>query len=138
MAAKRKLIWLGAALAILLLCAAAVWFLWPAGPSITVETYERLRPGMSRSEVEGMLGGPGGTRQGFVLWMDNRTCFMGPGEDLLNENREQPGIKYWYHDTGIVVVRFDDDDCVAAKQFLSVPESSRRQRLRKLREWFGW
>jgi hypothetical protein len=138
MASKRTRRWLGAALAAPVLCAAAVWFLWPAGEPITVETYQRLRPGMSRGEAEDVLGGPGRTRQDFVLWLDNRSPVSGPGEDLLNGHRDEPGITYWYQDTGIVVVRFDADDRVADTQFLTVRESTLRQRFHRLRGWLGW
>jgi hypothetical protein len=93
---------------------------------------------MSRREAEDVLGGPGGTRQDFVLWLDNRSPVMGPGEDLLNERRDEPGIKYWYEDSGIVVVRFDSDDRVADTEFLTVRESTARQRYNRFREWLGW
>jgi hypothetical protein len=93
---------------------------------------------MSRSEVEAMLGSPGGTRQDLVLWMDNRNPVMGPGVDLLNKHRDQPGITYWYQDTGIIVLRFDTDNLVADKQFLQMRVSTSRQRITRLRERIGW
>lgn len=68
MALKRKLKWLGAAFAAVVLCDAAAWFLWPAGHlatprghHVTAETYEQLRLGMTQKEVEDLLGDPGGT-----------------------------------------------------------------------------
>jgi hypothetical protein len=137
MAPKRRRMWLGVVLAVLVLCAAAVWLLWPAGEPITVETYQGLLSGMTRGEVEALLGGPGKTRQDFVVWLNNRSPVMGPGEDLLNEHRDQPGIEYWYEDSGIVVVRFDAEDRVAGQQFLSVRESALRQRFHRLRQWLG-
>src|SRR5262245_19583197 len=128
MASKRTRRWLGAALAALVLCAAAAWLLWPAGEPITLETYQRLRPGMSRGEAEAVLGGPGRTRQDFVVWLNNRSPLEGPGEDLVNGRRDEPGIRYWFEDTGIVIVRFDSDDRVADTQLLTVRESTARQR----------
>jgi hypothetical protein len=143
MALKRKLRWVGAALAILALCAAAAWFLWPAGRPITAETYERLHPGMTRDEVEAMLGGPGRTGQDFSRWLNNRSPTIGTGSDLLNEqwlNGQwvRPWIKYWYQDNGIIIVRFDDDDRVADKQFLTVLVSTSRQMVIRLLERIGW
>jgi hypothetical protein len=140
MALKRKLKWLGATLASVLLWVAAIWFLWPAGvgDSITVKTYERLRAGMSRSEVEAMLGGPGGTRKDCTLWMDNRSPVVGHGVDLDNGYRDQPGIKYWYQDSGIIVLRFDSDNLVADKQFLQMRVSTSRQKIIRLLERIGW
>lgn len=129
--------WLGTAIAAVVLCAAAAWFLWPAGHPITVETYERLRPGMTRPEVEDVLGGPGGTRQDFSRWLNNRSPTIGSGTDLLNEHRDQPRIEYWYQDCGIIVLRFDSDK-VADKQFLQMRVSTPRQRVIRLRELIGW
>ena len=138
MTLKRRQKWLRAALVTLLLSCAAIWFLWPSSDSITVETYQRLRLGMSHSEVEAMLGGPGGTRQDFADWMDNRSPVEGLGVDLVNEHRDQPGIKYWYQDSGIIVLRFDSDKLVADKQFLGMRVSTVRQRFIRLGELIGW
>jgi hypothetical protein len=120
MTLKRKLRWLGAAVAALTLCAAVAWFPWPAVPPISVETYERVRPGMTRQEVEELLGGPGGMREDLVRWVDNRSPAFGPGSDLINGKRGVPGIRYWYQDSGIIIVEFDADNRVADKQFLWV------------------
>jgi hypothetical protein len=138
MASKRKLKWLGAASAALALCAAAAWLLRPAGAPITVETYERLRLGMTREEVEGGLGGPGGTRQDCVLWMNNRSPVNVAGSDLNNGQRGVPGIRYWYQDSGIIILRFDADNRVMEKQFQQVRVSTSRQRVNRLLERLGW
>lgn len=52
--------------ATLLLCTPAAWFMWPSGHAITAATYEQLRVGMTRDEVEDLLCGPGRTREDFV------------------------------------------------------------------------
>jgi hypothetical protein len=137
-ALRRKRSWLSAAIATLVLCAAAAWFLWPTGHRITVETYERLRPGMTRGEVEDALGGPGGTRQDFSRWLNNRSPTTGSGTDLLNEHRDQPGIEYWYQDGGVIILRFDSDGRLADTQFLQMRVSTSRQRVIRLRERIGW
>ena len=138
MALKRKLKWLGAASATLALCAAAAWLLLPSGPPITVETYEWLRLGMTREEAQGVLGGPGGSRQDCVLWMDNRSPVNVAGSDLDNGQRGVPGIRYWYQDSGIIVLRFDADNRVMDKQFQRVRVSTSRQRVNRLLERIGW
>jgi hypothetical protein len=134
----RKVKWPGAAITTLALCTAAAWFLWPAGRPITVETYERLRPGITRQAVEEVLGGPGGTRQDFCRWLNNRSPTTGSGTDLLNGQRAQPGIKYWYKDSGIIILRFDADSRVADKEFLQVRVSTSRQMIIRLLERMGW
>jgi hypothetical protein len=138
MTLKRKLKWLGAALATLVLCVAVAWFLWPDGHAITAETCERLRPGMTRAEVADLLGGPGGTRQDFCRWLNNRSPTTGSGTDLLNEHRNQPGIEYWYQDSGVIILRFDSDGRVADKEFLQMRVSTSRQRVIRLLERIGW
>jgi hypothetical protein len=70
--------------------------------------------------------------------MDNRSPVMGPGVDLLNEHQNQPGIEYWYQDSGVIILRFDSDDRVADKQFLQIRVSSARQRVVRLWERIGW
>jgi hypothetical protein len=142
-ALKRKMTWLGAMIAILALCATAAWFLWPADHPITVERYERIRHGMSRDEVEVMLDGPGATGQDFSRWLNNRSPTIGSGSDLLNlqwVNGQwvQPRIKYWYQDSGIIIVRFDDDDRIADKQFLTMRVSTSRQMVIRFLERIGW
>jgi hypothetical protein len=139
MALKRKLKWLGAVIATLVLCAAAAWILWPAaGQPITLATYEQFRPGMTREEVDGVLGCPGRTRNDFSVWMDNRSPTAGFGNDLLNEHRDQPGIEYWFQDTGVIILRFDSDNRIADKQFLTMRVSTSRQRVIRLMERYGW
>jgi hypothetical protein len=138
MTVKRKLRWLGAATGTLVLCAVAAWLLWPDGHRITAESYERLRPGMTRAEAQDLLGGPGSTRQDFSLWLNNRSPTTGYGTDLLNEHRNQPGIEYWYQDSGIIILRFDSEDRVADQQFLQVRVSTSRQSVNRLFERLGW
>jgi len=137
MALRRKWVWLAAAVAILVLCAAAAWFLWLDGRLITAETYERLRPAMTRAEAEDLLGGPGRTRQDFSDWLNNRSPTTGSGTDLLNEHRNDPGIEYWYQDSGVIILRFDSDGRVADKQFLQMDVSTARQWVIRMRERLG-
>jgi hypothetical protein len=52
---KRKLLALG----VLALLGAAAFVLWPRPNRVTRENYDRIRKGMSRAEVEAILGPPG-------------------------------------------------------------------------------
>jgi hypothetical protein len=142
MAWKRKLKWVWAVITVLYVCGATAWLLWlarhPTARPLPAETYERLSPGMTRAEAEELLGGPGGSRQEFSDWLNNRSPVVGAGTDLLNEHRNEPGIEYRYQDSGVIIVRFDSEDRVADKQFLRVSVSTSRQRVARLLERFGW
>jgi len=134
---KRKRSHLAAAFAVVLVCAAAAWCLWPANRPSMAEAYERLRLGMPHDEVERMLGGSGGTGDDLSRWLDNRTPEVWSGtEDLLNDH--QPGIEYWYSDNGVIVVRFDSGGRVADKQLLGISVSTVRQTFIRVREWMKW
>jgi hypothetical protein len=59
---RRKLLLLLAGLAVL---AVGVVVLWPRTDRITRENYDRIQPGMTRAEVEAILGPPGDYRTGL-------------------------------------------------------------------------
>ncbi|HVC99229.1 MAG TPA: hypothetical protein VND64_36530 [Pirellulales bacterium] len=138
MGSKLKPKWVGAAIATLIMCAVAIWLPWLGGHRINMQIYGNLSVGMTHAQVEELLGDSGGTRDDFVVWLNNRSPVMGPGVDLVNEFRDQPGIRYWYQDSGIVVIRFDSDNRIADKLFLSVTESTLSQKLRRFFERYGW
>jgi hypothetical protein len=56
---NRKLRWAAAGLALVALLAAGAFVMWPRPDRITRENYQRIRYGMSRGEVEAILGPPG-------------------------------------------------------------------------------
>jgi hypothetical protein len=136
MKSKRSL--LAVTVAVVLVCAAAAWCLWPANFPIMAEAYERLRIGMPHDEVESMLGGSGKTRDELVRWLDNRSPNVGTGTDLLNEHSHLAGIEYWYSDNGVIIVRFDSGGLVADKQLLGMTVSTARQKLIRVQEWMAW
>jgi hypothetical protein len=93
---------------------------------------------MTRAEAEELLGGPGGTSEEFVRWLNNRSPTIGSGTDLLNEHSNLPGIEYWYEDSGVIIVQFDAEGRVADKQFLGMRVSTSHQRIVRLLEGVGW
>jgi len=91
---SRKVKWAGA---ILLVGAAtgAGLFLWPRD-SITPETCQSLRHGMSREEVEGVLGAPG------------QSCDSGVAT-LRKEGVDVDMTSCWFGRQGAICVSYDDD-----------------------------
>ena len=84
-----------------------------------------------------MLGGPGGTRDEFSHWLNNRTITDEAGVDLVNEFRNQPGIEYWFSDGGVIIVQFDQGGQVYEKQLLGIWVSTARQGWNRWQEQIG-
>jgi hypothetical protein len=89
--------------ALLLGVAARQVFYLPGNPRITEANFERIKPGMSRAEVEAILGPPG----------DYRTQPVSP--DFLSIphklSRPRHGV-FWHSDEVEISVEFDLDDDV--------------------------
>src|SRR5262245_23034627 len=68
--------------------AAGAVVLWPRADRITLENYDRIRDGMTRAEVEAILGPPGDQRTG----LGEMFLQEGPGRPLrLGAGRLQEG-----------------------------------------------
>jgi hypothetical protein len=104
---RRKLL---AALAVGLavLAAAALWPRTPRGERVTRDNYDRLREGMSRAEVEAILGSPGDYRTGPSTLSQESTFFIievhgGSGEAHFSRP------VYWTTDTLEIVAYHHPD-----------------------------
>lgn len=93
-----------AALALGGVCA---WLIWPSR-ILTLKDYDGIRPGMTRDQVEGLLGRPGATS------LDD--------DWVESEPRDRPGIAYSYlfDGCGVFVVRFDAEGRVTEKEILNI------------------
>ncbi len=106
---RRKL--LPGALAVLVLAGVATFALWPSPHRVTRENCGRVREGMTRAEVEAVLGPPGDYRTGPVNF-DGGLVFDGgfvplkvtpitmPWESDVDDAR-------WAGDSAYLAVRFD-------------------------------
>jgi hypothetical protein len=101
MARKRRLLVL-AALAALALALAAAVVLWPQPSQVTRANYDNIKPGMTRRDVETLLGGPPGNYAGGPT---------GPAGDHyaeilsnLDECVREP--VWWQGDSATVAVHF--------------------------------
>src|SRR5262245_60905739 len=105
---KRK--WLRALAAVaVVLAAGTAYLLWPRTDRITPENYRHVQYGMSRQEVEAILGKPGDYRSGRTVH-DPPWIKMLPGEHF--EWAE------WEGDAGAAVVGYDSLGCVRRELFL--------------------
>jgi hypothetical protein len=90
----------------------AVWWFWPR-TLITAENFARLAPGMTRAEVEGILGGPAGDYSSRADDVCNRVSTVNP----------RPGVvtHWWGGNEVIILVDIGPDDRVAATDMLALP-----------------
>jgi hypothetical protein len=120
--------------------AVGVVVLWPTQPNrITQENCDRIKKGMSRAEVETILGPPGdyrtGPGQGVLAWDP-----ILDGTTRLNECTNRSN---WAGDTGWVSVEFDNGDgTVRASEFIEskrIAQGPLENLLwRAKRQWHRW
>jgi hypothetical protein len=135
----RRRLFLFAALAALGV-ASTVAFLWPR-PRVTKESYERIKLGMTRPEVEALLGGPPGdytsgprrpTDDKFVqdVREDVREIWLRPGGTMLLPRHER-----WQGDAGDLGVSFDPAGRALEKYFLPYEREKQTPLDYLLRSW---
>jgi hypothetical protein len=127
-----------ALLTTVVVCMAAAWVMWSGEQFENAGKFDKIQSGMEHASVEALLGGPGSSRQAFSIWLNNRSLTVGSGPDLLNEHRNEPGITYWYDDSGVIILQFDSEGAVANKQFLEIRVSTKRQQIIRWLERIGW
>jgi hypothetical protein len=119
--------------------AAGAVALWSRADRITRENFARLNTGMSRAEVEAILGPPG----------DYTTSPPGDmGEEIVRDTetgeRDAPGVDglLWIADAGIIEVTFDraGQACRTVFAPLAPAKQSRIDNLlwRARRQWRRW
>jgi hypothetical protein len=121
------------ALAVGLAVLAGALVLWPRPDRITRENFDRIRKGMSRAEVEAILGPPG----------DYRTILTEGANRVYFKNRPMASYeKVWKGNAGNVVVLIGFDG-VCYKAFLPTVaveqaplEYMRWRAERQLQRWF--
>lgn len=105
---------------------------------VTEDAYESIKRGASRREVGRVLGNShGDNRHEFTAWLNNRSPRIGQGSDLLNgTNREE--VEYWYQDSGVIIIDFDDKGRVVDKEFLHIDVSTVRQGIARTLQRYGF
>ena len=143
---KRKLKWLAIVLVVSLLGFGTALLLWPRD-RITVESWEKIRIGMTEDEVVEILGGPGMTDKedrmeylrlekelGRRPWAFADPTLVEPeGRGPLFWDR----IKIWTGRRGRIGIELDQDNHVRWKSFNGVRWINRGI-LDRLRDWLGW
>jgi hypothetical protein len=142
---KRKLLVVLAALAVVVAAGAVV--LWPRPERVTKENYDRIRAGMTRAEVEAILGPPGDYRTGHGEMDYGGTWLSDPGPGFALRTSWGPGesTKYlradWMGDSFGIVILIGQSGSVVHK--LGLPRRTPQGPLGNLlwrlkRQWRRW
>jgi hypothetical protein len=99
---------------------------WLRGPQINKDSFDQIKRGMTRQEVEAILKRPPGD------YTDRRVNRIA---DYAVCGAEIPEWSYreWIGDDGIIILAFDEEGRVGYTQFIAVdhwPERTYRERLR--------
>ena len=143
MAMKRKLKWTALVLAVLLLGFGTALLLWPRD-RITVESWQKIRIGMTEDEVAEILGGPSITgeeaRAEYVRLLNE----LGrPPYEIDDPWLEEPDdqrlvghrTRIWIGRRGAIGIELDQDNHVCWKGFHGVRWTNL---LDRLRDWLSW
>lgn len=132
---KRKLARFG--LVLLVLVVAAISFAWYTSPSrrINREAFERLHEGISKKEVEEILGPPGNHASARAFAIDPETGAIEQElKELILQMAQDPKSRetvIWASNSGAIFLRFEND--VARRlAYIEVAVSARD----RLKEWF--
>jgi hypothetical protein len=103
-----------------LLCAAGVFVLWPRTDRVTRRNFDHMREGMSRAEVQAILGSPNMTRSGMgELEEDEFPYGDGVSQDwggrLWSEAQGDSEWQYWQGNEGVITVRFINGQAVGGE-----------------------
>jgi hypothetical protein len=134
---KRKLKWIAVLLIVLLAGMAAALFLWPRD-QITLESWKKIRIGMTENQVEEILGGPGLNVENFWRdWWKKQQEFSLVGFSPHEGAVVTEPATYWVGRSGLIGIKFDEDGHVTGKIFSTV-ESTQQSFRDRLRDWLGW
>lgn len=121
---RRVLVLVAVAVTVALLGASGVWLIWPR-TAITRQNAAKIQAGMTRTEVEAILG-----RTPLPRPTDRKIWHRTP------DGAEMFGGDYWWEGDLAVIVEFDDAGKVRETQTFEVPDSRAREPfLDRLRRW---
>jgi hypothetical protein len=139
---KRKLKWLAIVLTVSLLGFATAFCLRPRD-RITVESWEKIRIGMTEKEVENILGSSG------ISWYEFDAIAKNAGKNpfipkgpiffepvFIDVTLVMGQDKLWLGRRGVISITFDQEGHVGGKCFQEL--RSRSVFWDGLRDWLGW
>jgi hypothetical protein len=121
---RRRLLLFGVLAAITTVAMVALWLLSPP-TAITRQNYDKICKGMSRAEVEAILGVPNQITDEPRLYTWFKVARGRPTDWYLGDRHLQPGpddrhveTASWYSLEIRIEIDFDDNDCVCGTKYL--------------------
>jgi hypothetical protein len=133
---RRRVLLLGSIVVVAAL-GVGVWLRWPRQTAITQENAARIEAGMSRAEVEAILGGPARFEASSDCVIVNKQGFFnGVPFDSAGVSRPKvPDPTQWVSDCALILVVFDEDGTVKwSHAWSSRPTETF---VEKIRRWLG-
>ena len=93
---------------VLTACVAAFYF--RPGSSITADAYQRIQLGMTRQQVNDLLGGPARNETNNLMAGTHHVSYFGPGPFVF------PWPEEWWGPDIVIAITFDAQDRVCTKQ----------------------
>jgi outer membrane protein assembly factor BamE (lipoprotein component of BamABCDE complex) len=123
---RRRVVLLGAGVLALLACDLAIWATLPR-PGITKGNYGRLKEGMTRQEVQDILGCPPGDYNGTVRDREYAYAFLSHAITLSSPKQE-----FWIGERVAVMAEFDQQGKLFQKGLYEFPGRGILTHLRRL------
>ncbi len=103
---RRKLLW-AAVVGLVALAGVAAFALWPRPDRVTTENFDRIHKGMTRGEVEAILGPPGDYTNGpTAAPASSYPVIYDPVRGMWLQGDEGSTVAEWRSDTGWLRVLF--------------------------------
>ena len=126
MTRRRLFIGLGLGVVLLLLGYLAAW--WETGPSEKERAYQRIEHGMTRSEVEGIIGQPAGDYSDPVFRASRKSHLAlarHSGPPLSQSLEPEVSLELWVWDQVGIGVAFDRDEKAVGCYLFKLSDSPR-------------
>lgn len=132
---KRKRVIISAVLMLLLVGFGGAYVLLPKN-KINAASWKQIQLGMTHSQVEDVLGGPG-LNEADASKTVFKMRIIGFGDVLESTNSFGKTQLYWISQNGVMEVYFGDSGLVTGKQFTEW-KCVDSNFLDRVRDWFGW
>ena len=141
---KRKLKWLAIVLAVSLLGFGTALLLWPRD-RITVESWQKIRIGMTEDEVAEILGRPGMSHEEYLDEINRPEKEVDQMFFEIEDPRPAGGVRLvvwdrariWTGRRGIIEIELDQDNKVCWMRFKGLRWKN-ADVIDRLRDWLDW